>query len=74
MKSLYGEDETIYSSNASNNGADHSFEWRFYKSVDPELARQIDMEFQSITKGKDRLEFEQSGEGEGTFTMEYWPK
>lgn len=74
LKSLYGEDETIYSSYTSNNGADHSFEWRFYKSVDPELASQIAIEFQSITKGKDRLRFEQSGEAKGTFTMEYWPK
>jgi hypothetical protein len=74
LKSLYGEDETIYSSYTSNNGDDHSFEWRFYKSVDPELASQIAIEFQSITKGKDRLRFEQSGEAKGTFTMEYWPK
>lgn len=74
LKSLYGEDETIYSSYTSNKGADHSFEWRFYKSVDPELASQIAIEFQSITKGKDRLRFEQSGEAKGTFTMEYWPK
>ena len=74
LKSLYGEDKTIYSSNTFNKGDGHSFQWRFYESVDPELASQISMDFQSITKGKDRLRFEQSGEGEGTFTMEYWPK
>lgn len=74
LKSLYGEDKTIYSSNAFDNGDSHIFKWRFYESVDPELASQISMDFQSITKGKDCLEFDQSGEGEGTFTMEYWPK